>query len=59
MKWDDMTAVRDERRGFPVTPLVDGDDEGEYVYPPHMGHYSRLGGAWWCDTCNSPYCDRA
>lgn len=26
---------------------------------PHVGHYSRLGGAWWCDTCDSPYCDLA
>jgi hypothetical protein len=26
---------------------------------PHVGHFSRLGGTWWCDTCNSPYCDQA
>lgn len=26
---------------------------------PHVGHFSRLGGTWWCDTCNSPYCDEA
>ena len=26
---------------------------------PHTGHYSRLGGTWWCDTCNSPYCELA
>lgn len=26
---------------------------------PHTGHFSRLGGVWWCDTCNSPYCDLA
>lgn len=25
----------------------------------HVGHYSRLGGTYWCDTCNSPYCDLA
>jgi hypothetical protein len=25
----------------------------------HTGHYSRLGGTYWCDTCNSPYCDLA
>lgn len=30
------------------------DDE-----PPHVGHWSRLGGQWWCDTCNSPYCELA
>jgi hypothetical protein len=27
--------------------------------PPHTGHFSRIGGGWWCDTCNSPYCDLA
>ncbi len=26
---------------------------------PHAGHYSRLTGAYWCDTCDSPYCDLA
>lgn len=26
---------------------------------PHTGHYSRLSGTYWCDTCNSPYCDNA
>jgi hypothetical protein len=31
-----------------------GDDD-----TPHTGHYSRLGGTYWCDTCNSPYCDKA
>lgn len=31
------------------------DDEDK----PHKGHYSRLGGLWFCDTCNSPYCDLA
>lgn len=25
--------------------------------PVHAGHFSTLGGAWWCDTCKSPYCD--
>lgn len=25
--------------------------------PPHVGHFSRLGGTYWCDTCNSPYCE--
>lgn len=24
--------------------------------PPHTGHYSLMG-TYWCDTCNSPYCD--
>lgn len=27
--------------------------------PPHTGHFSHLGGTYWCDTCNSPYCDLA
>lgn len=26
---------------------------------PHKGHYSRIGGTYWCDTCNSPYCELA
>lgn len=26
---------------------------------PHVGHFSRLGGTWWCDTCDSPYCELA
>lgn len=26
---------------------------------PHVGHFSQLGGTYWCDTCNSPYCERA
>jgi hypothetical protein len=26
---------------------------------PHRGHYSQLGGTWWCDTCDSPYCELA
>lgn len=33
--------------------------EIEDVTPAHVGHFSRLGGTWWCDTCNSPYCDLA
>jgi hypothetical protein len=24
--------------------------------PPHTGHFSMFG-TYWCDTCNSPYCD--
>lgn len=26
---------------------------------PHVGHFSHIGGTWWCDTCNSAYCDLA
>lgn len=25
----------------------------------HHGHPAWLSGAWWCDTCNGPYCDLA
>lgn len=25
----------------------------------HVGHRAHLTGAWFCDTCNSPYCDNA
>lgn len=39
-----------EAAGVPEHP---DDDQ------PHTGHYSRIGGAYWCDTCNSPYCDNA
>ncbi len=39
--------------------LADEDDEVVDDETPHEGHYSRLGGTWWCDTCNSPYCDLA
>jgi hypothetical protein len=26
---------------------------------PHTGHYSHISGTWWCDTCDSPYCELA
>lgn len=25
----------------------------------HEGHYSAFGNQFWCDTCNSPYCNLA
>jgi hypothetical protein len=25
---------------------------------PHKGHRSRFTGAWFCDTCSSPYCNK-
>ena len=37
-------------------------EAGEDIYElanPHEGHVSRLTGAWYCDTCDSPYCERA
>lgn len=40
----------------------DGAEFGFWVADedaPHVGHYSRLGGQYWCDTCNSPLCDLA
>jgi hypothetical protein len=48
---------------FPITygeagitvDLID-PETGE---PFHVGHFSRMGGTWYCDTCNSPYCDLA
>jgi hypothetical protein len=42
----------------PVTTDPD-DDQPDPDEPAHVGHFSRLGGTWWCDTCNSPYCDLA
>lgn len=27
--------------------------------PPHVGHRAHFTGAWYCDTCDSPYCDLA
>lgn len=32
---------------------------GTYLIGRHEGHFSRLGGTYWCDTCDSPYCDLA
>jgi hypothetical protein len=26
---------------------------------PHVGHRSHFTGAWYCDTCDSPYCELA
>jgi hypothetical protein len=55
--YDKMTATPTCPCGNPATE--DGlcewctAVEGE---PAHTGHYSQLGGAWWCDTCNSPMC---
>jgi hypothetical protein len=36
-----------------------GTIDPETGEPFHTGHFSRLGGTWWCDTCDSPYCDLA
>lgn len=42
-------TFRDDRRGYVL----------ERDHRPHYGHFSRLGGTWFCDTCNSPYCELA
>lgn len=51
--------------------MPDADGEPEPVgwavaYKPsepegeaHVGHRSHITGAWFCDTCNSPYCELA
>lgn len=44
-----------ERAGFIETASMSGLD----VQAPHVGHFSHIGGTWWCDTCNSPYCELA
>lgn len=49
-------VVEDAIANVPDRPPVETDENGE---PIHVGHFSRLGGTWWCDTCNSPYCDLA
>ena len=33
--------------------VLDDDDDA-----PHLGHWS-LFGTWWCDTCDSPYCEQS
>lgn len=40
------------------SPLCEYCDYAE-SQPPHAGHYSHLGGTWFCDTCNSPCCELA
>jgi hypothetical protein len=24
----------------------------------HVGHFTHITGTWFCDTCNSPYCEK-
>ena len=40
---------------YEVDCLPDGADDWE---PAHVGHWSTFG-TYWCDTCNSPYCNLA
>jgi hypothetical protein len=47
-----------------ISECADADDQDDFSADireriPHVGHFSRLGGTWWCDTCNSPYCEQA
>ena len=37
----------------------DLDQDVETDEEPHIGHWPRFGGGWFCDTCNSHYCDLA
>jgi hypothetical protein len=39
--------------------LADVGDDEIPDDEPHVGHHAHFTGAWWCDTCNSPCCDRA
>lgn len=34
-------------------------DELADVIVPHVGHRAPFTGAWYCDTCDSPYCELA
>lgn len=47
-----------EREAFLSTASMSGLD-CEDTDHGHVGHFSRLGGTWWCDTCDSPYCELA
>lgn len=45
-------TVVQEPVGEQLTLDLEYDDDE----PEHVGHYSHLGGTYWCDTCDSPYC---
>ena len=57
---DDCEAI-----GFSWRPCdgcgssLGGDRYGYTLHGVHVGHFSRLGGTYWCDTCDSPYCENA
>ena len=65
--WDEwVLAPGDDEEAFSTRPcgtcssvLAGSRHEVIAFTPPHRGHFSHLGGTWWCDTCNSPYCDLA
>jgi len=50
-----VAGLDGEQLAGPFATEQEADNEDE----PHVGHFSRLGGTWWCDTCNSPYCELA
>lgn len=52
------TLCRCGNPAMPGTHICDWCDS-QADEPPHLGHFTRLTGDWFCDTCNSPYCDLA
>lgn len=60
MSWLTESGLPRKARQVPVMyrNRVNGREQTEES-EPHVGHFSRLGGTWWCDTCNSPYCELA
>jgi len=53
------TVVLEPGKFFdPDTHDADACPECNPEAPPHVGHYSTFG-TYWCDTCNSPYCELA
>jgi hypothetical protein len=50
---NESRALFDKIASAVIDAMADDTEE------PHVGHYSRIGGTYWCDTCNSPYCDLA
>lgn len=51
---------REWTESAPAHTLPDGETSGACVEcgtKIHAGHRSFFTGAWFCDTCNSPYCN--
>ena len=55
---DPITAAPEPTRAQ-LEAVKHGDSLASFYDAPHEGHYSRIGGTYWCDTCNSPYCELA
>jgi hypothetical protein len=59
------------RRGLLSRPMSQSNEEISIPDPlkvlprvgdadnSHTGHWSKLSGTYWCDTCDSPYCELA